>query len=144
MEIERSLQGRGCLGSPGQDTLCLETWLFTSASEIDAWSEGAGKSLVENLRFFMMNDALPSFSMGTISAWRGFNLRASRLHRKGSASSPKPLLLVFLILALSHPGSAERQPLPIPYTRSPSQQAAKLRAPNGICACGAEGIAATR
>lgn len=35
-------------GSPGRDTLCLETWLFTSASEINAWSEGAGRSLVEN------------------------------------------------------------------------------------------------
>lgn len=147
MEIERGLQGRSWLESPGQGTSCLQALLFTSASEVNSWSKGAVRSLVECLRFCFMSDTLPPFLW--VQFLHGMVFISGHLIYpqvtpcpERLASSPKTLLLIFLIPPLSRPlsllqlGSApspvlSASLLPIACTHQCShpQQAAKLGIP---------------
>lgn len=116
-------------GVPWAGPAVLRDFAFASASQVNARSEGAVRGLMEYLHFCIASHTLPPFLW--VQFLHGTGLISGHLIYpqitpcpEGSASSPRTLLLIFLIPALSHPPAplcslpgAELQPAP---TNAPS------------------------
>lgn len=159
MEIERDLQGRSWLESLGWDALCLETELFTSASEESSQSEGCCEESGWVSALLHHKWCSPSFSMGTVSVWHHSYLQAPHL----PPGHPMPLRIIFFAqdLAADFPDlcsvtslvplqlSSAPYPvltsslLPVACTHQRSQTCRQQNsgASNGVCTWVAEGTA---
>lgn len=138
-------------GVPWAGPAVLRDFAFASASQVNARSEGAVRGSIEYLHFCVASHILPPFLR--LQFLHGTGLISGHLIYpqvtpcpEGSASSPRTLLLIFLIPALSHPLSLPQPrsaPSPVPSSSllPPTLPVPAGSKATGMCAEVAEGVA---